>query len=168
MTSILMLSMIKDKFYNICTCYKDFVAWWKERMIDQGYERPKEGLNADQKWLNFLPFYFQNVRILTHAGCNVAYWNLHERNIEKRASNFFINNEPLLFFHYSGYSFQQPEKISRHQDRFSMKDNAAIQELFNIYQQILLQNDHAALQKIPGYYKRKSSGGLLKKFGLRK
>jgi hypothetical protein len=144
-----------------------FLSWWKVRMIDQCYERPKEGLNADQKWLNFLPFYFEKVKIIRHSGCNLAYWNYHERTVEKKNGFFFVNNESLLFFHYSGYSLKHPELISRHQDRFVMQENPAVEELFNICRQILIQNGHEALQKIPCYYK-KSSSGLLGKLGLKK
>jgi len=146
---------------------KKFIDWWKERMVDQCYERSKEGLNADQKWLNFLPFYFENVKSVTHAGCNLAYWNFHERSIEKKQDKFFANNQPLLFFHYSGYSLNYPDLISRHQDRFDMKENAAVHEIFKFYQQVLVQNDHEKFQKISCYY-QKSSGGILKKLGLKK
>ena len=144
-----------------------FIDWWKERMVDQCYERPKEGLNADQKWLNFLPFYFEKVKMVTHPGCNLAYWNFHQRMVEKKEGKFFVNHEPLLFFHYSGYSLKEPDLISRHQDRFTMQENPAISEIFDRYRQKLIENKHEDFQKIPCYYK-KSSGGLLKKLGLKK
>ena len=144
-----------------------FLDWWKIRMIDQAYERPKEGLNVDQKWLNFVPLYFEKVKTIRHAGCNLAYWNFHERTVEKKNEKFFANQDPLIFFHYSGYSAQQPDKISRHQTRFSMQDNAAVKELFDLYQQTLMQNDHLSLQKLTYYYKKESTG-LLNKIGLKK
>ncbi len=143
------------------------INWWKERMVDQGYERPKDGYNCDQNWLNFAPLYFDKVQVVKQAGCNVAYWNFHERLIEKKGEKFFVNNEPLILFHFSGYDMQQPDSISTHQDRYSIKDNPAIRELFNNYHEILAQNGHAELQNRPCYYK-KSSGGWLKKLGTRK
>jgi len=168
--TILKTGMYNAGFYALRNdeVAKEFISWWMDRMVDQCYERPKQGLNADQKWLNFLPLYFKNMGILTHAGCNVAYWNFHERNIEKRGDRFFVNNEPLIFFHYSGYSIQQPEIISRHQDRFSMNDHPVIRELFQIYVKSMRENDHETLLKIPNYYRKKSSGGWRRKLGLRK
>jgi hypothetical protein len=167
---ILKTGMFNAGFYGLRNddTTKKFLEWWKERMVDQAYERPKEGLNIDQKWLNFVPLYFENVKIIRHTGCNTAYWNLHERSVEMRGDKFFVNNEPLLFFHYSGYSSQHPDKISKHQDRFSMKDNAAIEELFRTYDKALVQNDHPALQKIPCYYKKESSGNWFKKVSFKK
>jgi hypothetical protein len=167
--TILKTGMFNAGFYALRNddIAKAFLNWWKERMIDQGYERPKEGLNADQKWLNFLPLYFNNVRILTHAGCNVAYWNLHERNIEKRGDKFFVNNEPLFFFHYSGYSVQQPDKISRHQDRFSFEVRPELKELFDLYHATLINNNHEKMLSLKCYY-QKDAGSIFKKLGLKK
>jgi len=146
---------------------KSFIDWWKERMIDQCYERPKEGLNADQKWLNFLPFYFKKVKILEHPGCNLAYWNFHERTLEKKQGKFFANDKPVILFHYSGYSLDHPDLISRHQDRFNLKDSPVLTELFKLYHNTLLKNDHEKLLLIKCYY-QKSAGGLLKTLGFKK
>ena len=167
--TILKTGMFNAGFYAVKNDEngKNFISWWKERMIDQCYERPKEGLNADQKWLNFLPFYFKKVKILDHPGCNFAYWNFHERTLEKKQDKFFVNNEPLLFFHYSGYSPDDPDRISRHQDRFKMNANPALNELFNICRESLVQNRNGDFQKMPCYY-QKSSGGFLKRLGLKK
>ncbi|HEY6503091.1 MAG TPA: hypothetical protein VIZ28_03870 [Chitinophagaceae bacterium] len=142
-----------------------FVRWWKDRMIDQCYERPKEGLNVDQKWLNFVPLYYKNVKVLQHPGCNAAYWNLHERHIEKKGDNFFVNNMPLIFFHFSGYSFHQPGKISRHQTRFDMNSNKALKELFAIYHQALTANKHKEMLAFSCFYKKEK--GFLQKLGLK-
>lgn len=142
------------------------INWWKERMVSYCYERPKDGLNVDQNWLNLAPLYFDNIKTVKHPGCNVAYWNLHERNIEKRGDKFSINNEPLVFFHYSGYSFRYPERISKHQDRFKMNDNIATKELFQLYHDTLLKNGHPKTSSIAPFYESKKS--FLKKIGLKK
>ena len=167
--TILKTGMFNAGFYAVRNDEngKSFINWWKERMVDQCYERPKEGLNADQKWLNFLPLYFKKVKILDHAGCNLAYWNFHERTIVKKQENFFANDQPVIFFHYSGYSLSYPDLISRHQDRFDMNANDAVNELYNLCRQSLVQNRHEDFLKIPCYY-QKSSSGLLEKLGLKK
>jgi hypothetical protein len=144
------------------------INWWKDRMADQGYERPKDGYNADQNWLNFVPIYFKNVNVVRNAGFNAAYWNLHERKIEKKGDKYMANNDALLFFHYSGYSTQQPDMISRHQDRFSMKENPALTEIFQLYLNTLKKNGYEKLRNIPCYYEKKSSANWLKKLGFKK
>ena len=144
----------------------EFLNWFKTRMTDQCYINPKEAMNADQSWFNFIPVYFGKYGLLTHPGCNIAYWNLHERAVSKQAGKYFVNGEPLVFFHYSGYSLKQPDLISRHQDRFDMRENPAINELFDIYRENLIQNGHEEMLKIPCYYQK--SSGLLTKLGLKK
>jgi hypothetical protein len=130
--------------------------WWKPRMVDQCYERPKEGLNVDQKWLEFVPFYFKNVKVILHAGCNVAYWNLHQREIRKQGNKYFVNNEPLIFFHYSGYSVKHPDQISRHQDRITFEGKVELKELFQFFHRTLAGNDHEKMLSLECFYKKQS------------
>lgn len=165
---ILKTGMFNAGFYALSndSTAKAFVDWWKERMKDQCYERPKEGLNVDQKWLNFVPLYFSNVKVLRHPGCNAAYWNLHERKIEKNGNSFTVNGEPLIFYHFSGYSLKQPDKISRHQARFAMDTNPAVKDLFSQYREILIKNRHEEMLQLACYYKKEK--GLLQKLGLKK
>jgi hypothetical protein len=138
--------------------------WWKPRMVDQCYERPKEGLNVDQKWLELVPLYFRNVKVILHAGCNVAYWNLHQREIRKKGNNYFVNDDPLIFFHYSGYSIKHPEQISRHQDRISFEGNVELRELFQLYYRTLVANDHEKMLSLECYYQKKFNNVLKRLF----
>ncbi len=141
------------------------IDWWKDRMVDQGYERPKDGYNSDQNWLNFVPLYFRDVGIVRHPGCNAAYWNLHERRLDEKNGRFVSNDQPLIFYHYSGYAPNEPGKISKHQDRFSMQDNPAIAKLFRIYHETLMKNGFESLKNITPFYKKRSSGGRWKIWG---
>ena len=143
-----------------------FLNWWKNRLIDQCYVDLKHGMFVDQKWLNLAPVFFPSVGSLKHPGCNIAYWNLHERTLTKKDNQYFVNERPLLFFHYSGYSMNQPELISRHQDRTDMKDNPALKEVFALYQQTLIKNGHSEMLKLECFYKKPK--GMLQKLGLKK
>jgi hypothetical protein len=146
---------------------KKFLNWWKEILLDYCYEDSSRGLASDQSWLNFVPLFFNNVGIIKHPGCNAAYWNLHERNIEKKNNKFIVNKEyPLIFFHFSGYSFKHPELLSKHQDRFSMSKNIAVKELFMQYNKALMVNRHEEMLKIPCSYRKPKR--LLQKLGLKK
>ena len=138
--------------------------WWKPRMVDQCYERPKEGLNVDQKWLELVPLYFRNVKVILHEGCNVAYWNLHQREITKKGNNYFANDDPLIFFHYSGYSIKHPDQISKHQDRITFEGNIALKELFESFHRTLVANDHEKMLSLECYYQKKSKNVLRRLF----
>ncbi len=145
---------------------KKFLNWWKEILVDYCYEDSALGLASDQSWLNLVPLFFKNTGILKHPGCNAAYWNLHERNLTKTGDRFLVNGQPLLFFHFSGYSMQSPDLISRHQDRISMNDNSVLKELFSLYHAALLKNNHPEMLQLKCYYTKKK--GLLQKLGLKK
>lgn len=133
-----------------------FLKWWQERMVDQCYVNLKEGMFVDQKWLNLVPVFFPATKLLDHPGCNVAYWNLHERLIVEKEGKYFVNDQPLLFFHYSGYSMQHPETVSRHQDRIDMQRNPALVSLFARYHELLLKNGH--LEKLKLEYGNRRKG----------
>lgn len=144
-----------------------FLNWWRDILVDYCYEDSSRGLASDQSWLNFVPLFFKNVKIIDHPGCNVAYWNMHERKLEKAGESLIVNTEfPLLFFHFSGYSMKNPALISRHQDRFKLTDNPVVAELFRIYHAALKENRHEEMQNIPCAYARPKS--ILKKLGLGK
>ena len=144
-----------------------FLNWWLNILVDYCYEDSKRGLASDQSWLNFVPLFFKKVGIIRHPGCNVAYWNLHERNIEKNNGNYFVNKQfPLLFFHFSGYSIYNREVLSKHQTRFSMEDNAAVKELFLQYHSNLIANSHEEMQKVPCVYVRPKT--LFRRMGFKK
>jgi hypothetical protein len=143
---------------------RTLLDWWRPRMIDQCYERPKEGLNVDQKWLELVPFYFKSVHVILHAGCNVAYWNLHQREVRKQGDRYFANNEPLIFFHYSGYALKHPDQISRHQDRITFDGNVELKELFDLYRRTLQANDHEKMLSLECYYKKNSKNVLRRLF----
>ena len=117
-----------------------FLNWWAERLKDQGYNNICESMMVDQLWLNVVPLFFSQVRLLVHPGCNTAYWNLHERTIRQAGNLYFVNDKPLLFFHFSGYHMEHPDKLSVHQNRFTAKANKAVESILQDYHARLLQN----------------------------
>jgi hypothetical protein len=146
---------------------KALLKWWTERMVDQCYEIPKWGWVVDQNWLNLASLYFDRVKIVGHRGCNVAYWNFHERQITKDGSHYRVNQiDPLLFFHFSGYQFATPDMISRHQNRYKMDDFPVAKELFAYYHEMLQKNGHAEMLKTPCYYRKEKN--IFQKLGLKK
>jgi hypothetical protein len=118
-----------------------FLDWWEQRCLTLGYEERWAGLFVDQKWINLVPCYFDSVLILKHPGCNVAYWNLHERIIGKSKASWVVNkNTPLLFFHFSGISIDSGDRISKHTDQFDLISRPGLAELFADYRQRLVRN----------------------------
>ena len=91
-----------------------YISWLRERSVKECIYDFKRGFYGEQLWLNLVPLYFKNVFVENNPGINVAYWNLHERNISAYDGKFFVNNTiPLCFFHYSGWDYNNPSEISK-------------------------------------------------------
>ncbi len=118
-----------------------FLEWWERRCLALGYRERWAGLFVDQKWINLVPCYFDSVHVLKHPGCNVAYWNLHERRLEQNGTSWKVNGGvPLIFFHFSGISIEGGNRISKHTDQFDLTSRPDLVELFTDYRQRLVNN----------------------------
>ncbi len=113
-----------------------FLEWWASRCLTLGYSDQKAGLFVDQKWIDLAPCLFDGARILRHPGYNVAYWNLHERAIERDGEDLRVNGTAALrFFHFSGIDLAASEQLSKYQDRHSLAQRADLRPLFDAYRE---------------------------------
>ncbi|MES2372512.1 MAG: glycosyl transferase [Bacteroidota bacterium] len=97
-----------------------FLDWWSDRCLNLGYYEPHAGLAVDQKWMDLAPAFFPGLKILRNVGLNVAFWNLHERQLSKIDNSWFVNkNTPLVFFHFSSFNVTSPEAIAYKQTRYA-------------------------------------------------
>ena len=118
-----------------------FLKWWQGKLEHECIVDFNRGIFVDQSWIDLVPGLFQNVAILRHPGYNVAYWNLAQRKIEKYPeAEWLVNNEPLIFFHFSGFNPIKPEPFSKHQNRFNLTNLGAARELAINYADRLIQN----------------------------
>jgi hypothetical protein len=80
-----------------------FARWWSERCYDYCLDEPEQGLFTDQKLCDLVPALFDNVRVLRHAGLNVASWNLSRRPITASPAGEIVvdGRQPLVFFHFT-------------------------------------------------------------------
>ena len=92
----------------------EFVDYWEERTRHLAIVDPAKGYFTDQRWVDAVPSLFSH-EVVRDDGCNVAYWNLHERALDVDADDrWLVNGEPLRFFHFSGHDDRQPFRLSRH------------------------------------------------------
>lgn len=123
--------------------------WWEKRCLSHGFNDPGFGTFVDQKWMDLAPCYFDAVYILKHVGCNVAYWNLHEREVQTDAGHYLVNGAPLVFFHFSGVDPSDPQILSRHQNRHALVPGTALAELVREYCGRLLAAGHGKWLDLP-------------------
>ncbi len=78
------------------------LQWWRERCLEWCYDREEEGRFADQKYLDDWPTRFPNVIALSHKGANLAPWNLANYRIRTIDNQVWVDDQPLIFFHFHG------------------------------------------------------------------
>jgi len=141
----------------------EFLLWWRRTLVEHCYEKKDDCVFVDQKWLNFVPLFFKQVAILNHPGCNLAYWNMHERSLAVKENKFWVNEAfPLIFIHLSGFHPSEPSLLSRHQTRFDLKNFPAWQKICNIYASELKRNNVDLFSTLASVYKKKKFLGIFK------
>lgn len=132
-----------------------FLDWWAARLRFQCFSAITEGMFTDQRWCDLIPSLMPSFAISRHPGANVAYWNLHQRPITRSdEGEWHAGGHRLLFFHYSGFSVEDPRVVSRHQSRLGWDDLGEAQELFLAYKRELLENGWERTHSLPYAYGR--------------
>lgn len=142
-----------------------FLAWWKDRLRDHCFIDLKNGMFVDQLWVNFAPIYYEDVLVSRHLGLNMAYWNLHEREITNDNEPYLVNDTfPLIFFHFSGYLPEHPTEISKYQNRYTFQEKSDVASIFDYYAQTLIANGHEYYKQFPCFYIKTPVLGPRKRF----
>lgn len=104
---------------------RKIIKWWQGHLAENCVNSLARGIFVDQSWMNFCPVYCSRLHVLRHTGYNVAYWNLHYRQITGSKGDGFLRAGPtdaLRFYHFSGFDYRHPGRLSRHQSRFGDAD----------------------------------------------
>lgn len=126
-----------------------FLNWWQEKLEFGAGIDVAAGTFTDQKWVDAVPRLFSEFRVLSDPGYNVAYWNLMHRPLTHRDGRWQAASVPLRFFHFSGLDPEYPEALSRHQDRFRLRDLGEGETLVREYAQRLLESGYADFRRLP-------------------
>jgi hypothetical protein len=127
--------------------------WWAERLTEHCLARVEQGIFVDQLWINHVPIFFKEVEVSQSVGLNVAYWNLHERQLERRDGVWYVNKDvPLIFFHFSSFEFDNPDSLGRHSIRYSMQNRPEMRPFFNEYRDKLVSRGFKRFKSIPCAY----------------
>jgi hypothetical protein len=136
-----------------------FVSWWENRCLRMGFNDKSEGLFVDQKFCDFIPAFLERVNIIRNPGCNVAYWNLHERFLVSRLGKNVINDEyDLVFFHFSGIEIPTSNQISKYCKGVTLGDRPDLKQIFDEYRLVVNKNGYEKYSNLP--YSFGSFGGV--------
>jgi glycosyltransferase involved in cell wall biosynthesis len=128
-----------------------FLAWWSERLRRDCRIAVARGLFVDQRWVDFVPSYFEHA-VLHDDGYNVAYWNMHEREVKLGSNGYEVNGRPLKFLHYSGFDPLRPHLLSKYQGgepRILLEDHFEIAHLCHRYATRLFAAGHLEASAAP-------------------
>jgi glycosyltransferase involved in cell wall biosynthesis len=101
-------------FIAVSDAASSFLEYWRDRTRLHSLIDHARGYFTDQRWLDAVPVLFEHA-VVRDTSCNVAYWNLHERELTADADdNWSVDGRPLRFFHFSGHDALDPFRLSRH------------------------------------------------------
>ncbi|HWM89573.1 MAG TPA: hypothetical protein VN493_02275 [Thermoanaerobaculia bacterium] len=100
-----------------------FLAWWQNRLYLHCRHSIAEGMHYDQRWLDLVPAFFEDVGIVRDPRYNVAHWNLPERDVSS-----------CCLFHFSGFNPDEPRVVTKYSRRLTMGD---LGPLFDRYTKLL-------------------------------
>lgn len=130
----------------------DFLHWWSEKLRQECISAPEKGLFVDQRFVDMAPGFIDELKVVRHPGYNVAYWNLHERRLQETAGGYMVDGRPLVFFHFSGVSPQEPNTLSKHLGAAQPAMGAALASLVRSYIEALNQRGQAQWSRLPYAY----------------
>src|SRR5580704_3412311 len=80
-----------------------FANWWRDRLTYFCHDDIPRGLFTDQRWIDLVPAYFDDIAILRDPVYNVCTWNLtHRRVAGSLGTTLTANGRKIVFYHFSG------------------------------------------------------------------
>ena len=147
-------------FIAVGTTAGDFLAWWWEKTQREARVDPTRMMFTDQRWVDFAPSFFSHF-ILKDPSYNVAYWNLHERELTWNGTGYLVDGKPLTFFHFSGFDGRAPHLLSKHQGarpRILLSERPAVARICHEYRGCLDQAKAAQEVTVPYGWLKLPSG----------
>jgi glycosyltransferase involved in cell wall biosynthesis len=166
------LLILRSGTYNLgfiglsrCPHVREFLAWWAAKLTKYCVVDHDRGFFVDQRWVDLVPGRFPDVYIHQDPGCNVAYWNLYHREVTRAEREdkdvWMVNGQPLKFFHFSGFSPDRPDVLSKYQNRYTFDDLPQLRPLFDAYAACLLGHGYDDVKAWPNVYSNLSADGVV-------
>ena len=131
-------------FIAVGTSAGPFLDWWMTRLLTDAIVDLDQYLFTDQKWIDWVPALFSHF-VSRDPGMNVAWWNIHERDVRIEGGRVEANGVAVRFIHFSGYDPTAPDVLSKHQLSIPRERHApgtAIRDLADDYGRELITRGH--------------------------
>lgn len=116
-----------------------FLAWWEDRLLDHCRRLIAQGLHFEQRWLDLVPSYFEDVAVVRDPGFNVGHWNLPDRRVTPDGDGFLVDGHPCRFVRFSGFDREHPTEVTRYNTRLTIANVGPAAALFARYVTLLDQ-----------------------------
>src|SRR5215216_6680971 len=130
----------------------DLLDWWSERLKTDCVVAPDVGYFVDQRWMDFVHGVMPDFYVLRDPSYNVAYWNLHGRELTYHKGRYYVDGRPLRFFHFSGFDPDHRKRLSKHQTRIEVRRGSALARACNAYADELLAHGYRKAKNWPYTY----------------
>lgn len=131
-----------------------FLSWWESRVHEHCRHDVPAGLHFEQRWLDFVPAFFEDVGIVRDPGFNVGHWNLPDRNVTIQGDAVMVNDGPCRFVRFSGFDPDRPYSATRYSSRLNMSNIGPAAELFRRYSQLVVAAGYHETKAWPYAYYR--------------
>ena len=160
-TGIMRAGVYNLGFLGVGACdeAERIVAWWARRLQYECVSEPERGIFVDQKFMDLVPGFAADARILRETGYNLAYWNLFQRKLGKFSKQWVVDGERLRFVHFSGIDPANLQRLSKHTTAFGSDEiSPELAELMQSYARKVLDNGHGRVPAATYAYARFASG----------
>lgn len=149
---------------NRCQDGFAFLHWWQNLMEHECIVQMSDGYFVDQRPLDLVPGLFESVHIHRRPGFHLAYWNMHDAQVFERPGGYYLQkNEPVVIFHYSGLTLDQPRNLSRYQNRLRLDKYPVVAQMIDQYITELTGCGRDRFEKLTYRYDYLESGARIKK-----
>lgn len=128
-----------------------FLQWWSDRTRRRCVFDEHSALALGQTWLTMAVSLFEH-HVLRDRGCNVAGWNLQERDVEWMGDTPTIDGGPLRHFHFAGgFDPESPSELTpmvgNRKWWASLQERPGVARLAHEYAQALIDHGYRDLRR---------------------
>lgn len=158
-TDIMAAGVFNLGFIAVGSQADEFLDWWSSHLLRDCIAEPAKSIFVDQRWMDLAPSLFR-AHILRDPEYNVAYWNLHERELSY-TTRYEVDGRPLRFFHFSGFDSLMPHLLSKHQSiqpRILLSENPVIARICAEYASDLQDAGNESVANLDYGFARANNG----------
>jgi glycosyltransferase involved in cell wall biosynthesis len=136
----------------------ELLDWWSDRLRRDCRVDPTYGYFVDQRWFDLAPGFVSDYAIVRDPQYNVAYWNLHSRELAHDGDRYTVDGQPLAFFHFSGFDPDDTAVLSRHQNRIDLERHPVVVRVLGEYADAARREGYAQAKEWPYTFDRLADG----------